>query len=622
VSERPCHVAILIVGFHNSKDVLNCLCALALATPKPSFDIFICENGGKEAFQELNNVLTTAHGPCNIHSGHQALPRFSAGGKFAEVKCLSLKGRATSVWVARATENLGYAGAINVWLNRLQTIADWDGLWILNPDTEPYPDALANLVDRAITCNKGMISSTIVPEGLSDFVHNRALRWKKVSGSTEAIGFQTSLRAPCDSNAVEAIMDSPSGASMYVTRECVEHIGPMDDRFFLYFEDVDWGIRAKKFGLGYASQSIVPHKGGTTIGKLSASRKIRSELAVYLESRNRILFCKKHFKWYCASVSVASVAYAFLYLFAGSPRNFKIAIEGFLAAWSGEAGPPPDSYDGHLRAIFFNIPTALYRKTKLAISLAHYCGQVVWRAALSILGRPPLPHLTILYYHGVQNSLRFEFARQMNSLAATANVIPADFEGTLPSDKINVSITFDDAFASVVENALPELACHSLHSTIFVPVRVVGREPNWVVDDQSSTFQQVVMTTEQLKALSPTLVAIGSHGLLHTHLSEESKSQAEDEIRRSRKELQDIVEREVNLFAFPYGDYSQHLIGLCKSAGYSHVFTTDAANVQTTSFVRGRIKVEPSDSQIEFFLKIRGAYNWGAIKRKMLRVKR
>ena len=40
-------------------------------------------------------------------------------------------------------------------------------------------------------------------------------------------------------------MDSPTGPSMYVTRTCIEQIGLMDESFFLYWEEVDWAIRAK-----------------------------------------------------------------------------------------------------------------------------------------------------------------------------------------------------------------------------------------------------------------------------------------------------------------------------------------------------------------------------------------
>ena len=79
------------------------------------------------------------------------------------------------------------------------------------------------------------------------------------------------MHTPIDLPAFEATLDCISGASLYVTRACVENIGLMDERFFLYYEDADWSARAKRYGLGYAPDSIVPHRGGTTIGSARAA---------------------------------------------------------------------------------------------------------------------------------------------------------------------------------------------------------------------------------------------------------------------------------------------------------------------------------------------------------------
>ena len=252
MSENSSYVAVIIVGFGNSSDIRDCLTALALSPLSPSFDIFICENGSEEDFEKLNNALVTADGPCNICPNRQGPSLYCSSDRFAEVECLALKGRSTAVWIARATHNLGYAGAINAWMTQLHNVSDWDGLWILNPDTKPYPNALAALVQRAATSNKGMISSTIVTDRHRELVHCRGLRWDRFLARAVSIGFHELAHGRCDVDAIEAAMDSPSGASMYVTRECAECVGPMDERFFLYFEDLDWGIRAKRFGLGYA----------------------------------------------------------------------------------------------------------------------------------------------------------------------------------------------------------------------------------------------------------------------------------------------------------------------------------------------------------------------------------
>ena len=499
-------------------------------------------------------------------------------------------------------------------MTQLHNVSDWDGLWILNPDTRPYPNALAALVQRAATSNKGMISSTIVTDRHHELVHCRGLRWDRFLARVVSIGFHELAQGRCDVDAIEAAMDSPSGASMYVTRECAECVGPMDERFFLYFEDLDWGIRAKRFGLGYARDSIVLHNGGTTIGSSSGHRAGRSRLSVYLQYRNLLLFVRKHYPVFSPLANTMAFIYASMFLAAGSLANFTAALQGIVAAWSGEIGAPGK---GHLRRIFRNTPTVLSRKVKFAISLAYYYADSIWRTTARTVGRSPLPRLVILYYHGVRGDYRFEFGRQMNMLSRIAHVVPADFQGALATKQVNVAITFDDAFVSVAENAFPELVRRSFHTTIFVPAGLIGRAPNWAVDDPSMTFEEVVMTAEQLKALSPTVVTIGSHGLHHSFLSKIDTAEAKYELERSREVLEEITGRKVDLLAFPYGDYNGYLVELCKAAGYRHVYLADATAFKSTdfNFVRGRIKVEPSDGEFEFFLKINGAYNWTSVIR-------
>ena len=114
----------------------------------------------------------------------------------------------------------------------------------------------------------------------------------------------------------------------------------MDEAYFLYFEDFDWGIRAKKAcGLGYAYDSVVPHRGGTTIGSAS-KRRLRSELAVYLDFRNRLLFVRRQYPgWYPWTVLMA-LARTSEFLAVGATKNFRAALAGWSAGVRGETGRP------------------------------------------------------------------------------------------------------------------------------------------------------------------------------------------------------------------------------------------------------------------------------------------
>jgi N-acetylglucosaminyl-diphospho-decaprenol L-rhamnosyltransferase len=336
------HIAIVIVSFRNPSDVITCLAALSRAREYPSFDVFICENGGNESFQHLRSSLLAPEGPCASvpHDLSKTLTFVSE--RLVDVQCLTLKGRLSRVWIGRATQNLGYAGGINVWIERLPHVAGWQGLWILNPDAAPEEAALDALVQRAITGKKGMVGSTILPFGNLDRVHCRAgHHWRKLRTKLAVIGLGDRFDAPIDLGSIETALDCISGASIYVTRACLEKIGPMDERFFLYYEDADWSFRAKKEGLGYASDSLVPHKGGTTIGS-AGKRAKRSPLSVYLESRNRINFVRIHLSRYLPWATIMGFLFAAEYLLVGSLQNFLAALRGLLAGVKGETGRPPN----------------------------------------------------------------------------------------------------------------------------------------------------------------------------------------------------------------------------------------------------------------------------------------
>lgn len=331
-------VAVLIVGFRNPSDVVACLHALSQAASEPSFDVFICENGGALWYNRLLGALVEEPGPCCEADGW-VMPSIAAN-SLTEARRLRLRGRSSNVFVGCASRNLGYAGGINAWLRELQEVPGWKGVWILNPDTEPEPLALAALVERANKSRKGMIGSTILDVDKHDEVHCRGgLHWQRLTARTTVIGYGEQRNALHNLSAIEAALDSPSGASTYVTRPCFEKIGLMDESYFLFFEDLDWGVRAKVCGLGYASESIVWHKRGTTTGSAKALDAV-PRLSVYLQHRNGIIFVRRHCPWILPIRIFVSCLYAVEFLLASAPVNSLAAIRGLLAGLNGEVGEP------------------------------------------------------------------------------------------------------------------------------------------------------------------------------------------------------------------------------------------------------------------------------------------
>jgi len=237
-------------------------------------------------------------------------------------------------------DNLGYAGGINAWLRPLMAVPGWKAAWILNPDTEPAPDAAAELEKYASARKKGLVGSRLVKMSDPDVVLTRGMIWKKLRAGAVAIDRAAAASEEPDADRVERLLDAPSGASLYATRDLIETIGLMSEHYFLYCEDLEWGVRAKKVGaLGYAHQSVVLHKGGSTIGS-AWKRKDRSRLSAYLEARNQILFVRERFPHWMPWTVAVGLGEVGLFLAEGAFSNAIAAIRGLVAGLAGEVGKP------------------------------------------------------------------------------------------------------------------------------------------------------------------------------------------------------------------------------------------------------------------------------------------
>ena len=343
-------VGVIIVGFRNADEVRQCIAALARSTVD-NFDIFVCENGGRAHFRELckaligsNLVLRQGFDQNISPSSSQPIDKT----QFGDLVSYRLRETGISLFILEAIENLGYAGAVNAWLRRLLKQPEYAGFWILNPDTQVEPDAFFELVKYVHSSRKGMVGCQIRSAHDPHLIQSRGLQWRPFLASTKAVDYHASASQYPDLKAIEKSLDAPSGASFYVTRECVEQIGLMDERYFLFFEDLDWGLRAKKLCcLGYAHSAIVRHQGGTTLGSVAA-RGEKSKLSVFLEFRNRLLFVRRRYPAWFAWTILVLLLRALEYAAAGSVQNTITAYRGIVAGVAGQIGRPDLLIERHV----------------------------------------------------------------------------------------------------------------------------------------------------------------------------------------------------------------------------------------------------------------------------------
>lgn len=88
-------------------------------------------------------------------------------------------------------------------------------------------------------------------------------------------------------------VDFATGACMLVKREVFEKIGYFDERYFLYLEDMDFCVRAKRlsFKIGYEPSAVIWHKNAASTGGSG------SKLQDYYFTKSRLLFAFKFAKF-------------------------------------------------------------------------------------------------------------------------------------------------------------------------------------------------------------------------------------------------------------------------------------------------------------------------------------
>jgi N-acetylglucosaminyl-diphospho-decaprenol L-rhamnosyltransferase len=323
-------IVIAIVGYRNADDVATCVAALSRAAEK-NFLVSICENGGREAYRDLISALEKLVEPVNT-------TQTILDERVADIWSGRLLQGNQRIRIYRAKSNIGYAGGINICIRQIDPAESWSALWVLNPDTEPDPNALTALAARARACDYGMIASRIVVKS-TQRIQTYGGRWRPLMARGFNIGWDAPRDAVPDVAEIEASMMYVPGGSMFVTREYVEGVGLLDERYFLYCEEVDWCFRRGHRRIGYAHNSIVYHSVGTTIGSNFDPKK-RSRLSVYLDERNKLLFTRRFYPAHYPLVIVTTLLLTLQYLESGAVKNFFVALSGWCAGLRGEEGPP------------------------------------------------------------------------------------------------------------------------------------------------------------------------------------------------------------------------------------------------------------------------------------------
>lgn len=192
---------------------------------------------------------------------------------FPQVKVISLE------------ENLGYAGNNNAGIRAaLEMGADW--VFVLNEDTTLAPDCLSQMVkvgerDPQIGILGPLVYHHDEPDVIQTAGGEFGRYWESIHlAQNEPDQGQYGQPRP---------VDWISGCGILVRRAVIEQVGMIDERYFYYWEETEWCLRAGKKGWRIVNVPAAKmwHKG--------VQRDYRPKPSVtYYATRNRLLTVAKH----------------------------------------------------------------------------------------------------------------------------------------------------------------------------------------------------------------------------------------------------------------------------------------------------------------------------------------
>jgi GT2 family glycosyltransferase len=241
-------VAIIVLNWNGRDDTLACLASLRRLI-YPACQVVVVDNGSSDGSTEA------------IRAKYSDIPLIETGG------------------------NLGYAGGNNVGLSwAIEQGANY--ALLLNNDTEVAPDFVNELVTVAeASPSVGIVGPTIYYFDRPTVIWSAggAIDWTR--GETRMIGLDEADAGQFGRK--PRPVDFVTGCALLVKAQVIRQAGLLDSRFFAYYEEAEWCVRAVK--AGFTILHVPPAR---IWHKISPEQRAASPQTHYYMTRNRLLFLR------------------------------------------------------------------------------------------------------------------------------------------------------------------------------------------------------------------------------------------------------------------------------------------------------------------------------------------
>jgi GT2 family glycosyltransferase len=251
-------LSIIIVSFNVKNLLRNCIDSIFRSRDGFLKEIILVDNNSEDGSKQYINELT------------------------------KLRINGLKIGAVLNKKNLGFAKAVNQGIK----IAKGKYILLLNPDTQVKKDSLEKLIDFAEEHPEaGAIGAQLVnpDNSVQPSVYHFPSCWRAILEFWFGKKGAYEKYAPLGNKPL--VVDAVTGAAMLIPRKTFEKVGLFDERYFMYFEDLDFCRRVKKAGLKvyYLPEAKILHHHGQSAVKvgnqvykwLSQSSKIYNGILKY-----------------------------------------------------------------------------------------------------------------------------------------------------------------------------------------------------------------------------------------------------------------------------------------------------------------------------------------------------
>jgi peptidoglycan/xylan/chitin deacetylase (PgdA/CDA1 family) len=170
------------------------------------------------------------------------------------------------------------------------------------------------------------------------------------------------------------------------------------------------------------------------------------------------------------------------------------------------------------------------------------------------------------------------FERQLSYLKRkgyrfmTASAIAEHYlnEGEFPERTI--CLTFDDGWKDNYANAFPILKRLEIPATIFLVPTCIGENSTKVTAEGEGPREH--MSADDIREMAGAGIEFGSHSMNHKLMDRIGEGEIESEVNESKSFLENLLQRDCRVFAYPAGFHTEFARDAVRRAGYIGGFTT------------------------------------------------